>query len=235
MSGEPQPSWTMAKPEESWASTILSQFGIAVSADLDKDTKIPSTLPYTCEQCESIGTNRPSQYDPSQSCNYCNGCNEIYCNKCWAAQGPHRRNTLTITGVPHEKTDPNVADLVRATLQSNPSKDEQQRLYQDDENATWFGLVEIDGEPTFRDYGRYVDLMGQIVRQPSQRQYPSLVSFVGPAGTWVPVQPFQLCHKRPVKNGKCCFCQFVSFVEKSEISLRFNVNIKKGKIDNMSF
>lgn len=87
-----------------------------------------------------------------------------------------------MAGVPHEKTDPNVADLVQATLQSNPSKDEQQRRYQDDQNTTWFGLVEIYGEPTFRDYGRYADLLEISTRQPSQRQYPSLVSFVGPAG-----------------------------------------------------
>lgn len=168
-------------PQLSWATELLSQFGIAASSDADHQES-HSAKPYSCEQCGETGANRPSQYDPDQSCNYCNGCNEIYCNECWAAQGPHRRGRLTITGVPHEKTDPNVADLVRATLQSNPSKDEQELLYQYDENTTWFGLVEVDGEPTFRDYGRYVDLMGISTRQPSQRQYPSLVSFVGPAG-----------------------------------------------------
>ena len=164
-----------------WATELLAQFGIALSADTARQ-ETTRTTPYSCEQCGSSGSNRTSYYDPNQYCNYCNGCNEIYCNSCWAAQGPHRRGTLTITGVPHEKTDPNVAELVRATLQSNPSKDEQQRLYQDDENTTWFGLVEVDGEPTFRDYGRYVDLMGISTRQPSQCQYPSLISFVGPAG-----------------------------------------------------
>lgn len=169
------------RPEQSWADELLSQFGIAISTDSDDQESAPTTC-YPCEQCGSTGINRPSQYDPSQSCNYCNGCNEVYCNKCWGAQGPHRRGTLTITGVPHEKTDPNVAELVQATLQSNPSSDEQQRLYQDDENTTWFGLVEISGEPTFRDYGRYADLMEISKRQPPQRQYPSLVSFVGPAG-----------------------------------------------------
>lgn len=177
--------------ELSWATELLAQFGIASSTGAADEESTPAT-PYSCEQCDSTGTNRPSQYNPSQSCNYCNGCNEIYCNKCWAAQGPHRRGTLTITGVPHEKTDPNVADLVRATLQSNPSKDEQQRLYDDDENTTWFGLVDLDGEPTFRDYGRYVDLMGMSRRQQSQRQYPSLVSFVGPAGEYFFIQPSQV-------------------------------------------
>lgn len=169
------------KAGQSWATDLLSQFGIAKSTDAD-DEEITLTAPYSCQQCDLKGTNRPSHYDPRLSCNYCNGCNELYCNKCWAERGPHQRGTLTLTGVPHEKTDPNVADLVRATLQPNPSKVEQQRLYRNDENATWFGLVEVNGEPTFRDYGRYVDLMGISTRQPSQRQYPSLVSFVGPAG-----------------------------------------------------
>lgn len=177
-------------PELSWASELLAHFGIAPSADaVDRDST--PTAAYSCEQCGETGSNRPSHYDQSQSCNYCNGCNEIYCNQCWAGQGKHRRGTLTITGVPHEKTDPNVAELVRATLQSNPSKEQQQRLYQDDENTTWFGLVEVDGEPTFRDYGRYVDLMTTFSRQPSRRQYPSLISFVGPAGKYFSIQSSQ--------------------------------------------
>lgn len=191
--------------EQSWAADLLAQFGIAVSIDVD-DQETTSATPYSCEQCGSTGTNRPSQYDPNQSCNYCNGCNETYCNQCWALQGPHRRSTLTLTGVPHEKTDPKVADLVQHTLQSNPSKDEQQRLYQDDENTTWFGLVEVHGEPTFRDYGRYMDLAALFTRQPSQRQYPSLVSFVGPAGMQVFIlsisNPFVICHWTLVHIGR---------------------------------
>ena len=176
--------------ELSWASDLLAQFGIAPSADTE-DRDRTHAASYSCEQCGRKGSNRPSHYDQRQSCNYCNGCNEIYCNQCWASQGKHRRGTLTITGVPHEKTDPNVAELVQATLQSNPSKEAQQRLYQDDENTTWFGLVEVDGEPTFRDYGRYVDLMSTFSRQSSQRQYPSLISFVGPAGKYRFVHPSQ--------------------------------------------
>lgn len=172
----------MSWPRASWARFDNASLTDAVNQDSTL------TTPYLCEHCGSTGSNRPSHYDPSQSCNYCNACNEIYCNKCWATQGPHRRGTLTSTGVPHEKTDPNVADLVQATLQSNPSKDEQQRLYQDDENTTWFGLVKVDGEPTFRDYGRWVDLMGISARQTTQRQYPGLVSFVGPTGKQIFVQ-----------------------------------------------
>lgn len=176
--------------ELSWASDLLSQFGIAPSADAE-DRDCPPTASYSCEQCNETGSNRPSHYNSSQSCNYCNGCNETYCNRCWDSQGKHLRGTLTITGVPHEKTDPNVDELVRATLQSNPPKNEQELLHQKDESKAWFGLVEVDGEPTFRDYGRYADLMSAFSHQSSQRQYPSLISFVGPTGEYIVIHSSQ--------------------------------------------
>lgn len=171
-------------PEQSWASDLVTHFSITPAADA-KDQDPSLTAPYSCVNCLATGSNRLSHYDPSQSCNYCNGCNETYCNKCWDDQRSHIRGTLTITGIPHEKTDPNVAELVRATLQSNLSKDEQQLLYQGDETATWFGLIGVDGEPTLRDYGRYADLASRISLQSSERQYPSLISFVGPTGQYL--------------------------------------------------
>ncbi|RFU29557.1 hypothetical protein B7463_g6774, partial [Scytalidium lignicola] len=81
--------------------------------------------------------------------------------------------TLGITGVPHEKTDPDVADIVRAALEVNTSDDQQQELHVEDNNTTWFGIVEEGGEPTFRDYGRYIPENGrpELIRQQVSKLY----------------------------------------------------------------
>jgi hypothetical protein len=113
---------------------------------------------------------------------YCNVCNLQFCDKCWDIQPTHIFGTLGVTGVPHEKTDPNVAEIVRATLEVNTSDDQQQELHVEDQDTTWFGIVEENGEPTFRDYGRYSDLMASFPKLPEDRCYPGLVSFVGPTG-----------------------------------------------------
>jgi hypothetical protein len=113
---------------------------------------------------------------------YCNVCNLQFCDKCWDLQPTHMFGTLGVTGVPHEKTDPDVAEIVRATLEVNTSDDQQQELHVEDQDTTWFGIVEENGEPTFRDYGRYSTLMASFPTLPDDRCYPGLVSFVGPTG-----------------------------------------------------
>jgi hypothetical protein len=91
-------------------------------------------------------------------------------------------NRLGPTGIPHEKTDPDVAAIVLDALDSKASDDQQLELHNEDDNTTWFGMVEENGEPTFRDYGRYSDLMASFPKLREERCYPALVSFVGPTG-----------------------------------------------------
>lgn len=134
----------------------------------------------------------------SEKISYCNVCNLQFCDDCWNLQPTHKLRTLGITGVPHEKTDPDVAAIVRATLEVNISDDQQQELHADDEDTTWFGMVEVNGEPTFRDYGRYPELMASFPKLQEERCYPGLISFVGPAGMGLPPQmptrPFSKCY-----------------------------------------
>lgn len=114
--------------------------------------------------------------------NFCNVCNLQFCDKCWDFQPTHILGTLGVTGVPHEKTDPHVAEIVRAILEVNTSDDQQQELHVEDQDTTWFGIVEENGEPTFRDYGRYSELMSSFPKLQEDRCCPGLVSFVGPTG-----------------------------------------------------
>jgi hypothetical protein len=119
---------------------------------------------------------------PSNKTSYCNVCNLQFCDLCWSIQPTHMLGTLGVTGVPHEKTDPDVADIVRATLEVNTSDDQQQELHEEDQDTTWFGIAEENGEPTFRDYGRYSALIASFPKLQEDRCCPGLVSFVGPTG-----------------------------------------------------
>lgn len=72
--------------------------------------------------------------------------------------------------------------LVRAALEINTSDKQQQELHIEDQDATWFGIVEEHGEPTLRDHGRYSDLMACFPKLQEDRCCPGLIFFVGPTG-----------------------------------------------------
>lgn len=173
-----------AEPEDSkaWAFEIMRRFDIdpaLTSAANSRDFKYRE-----CAMAATAlhGSERPAFNQSSEKTSYCNVCNLQFCDNCWNVQPTHMFRTLGVTGVPHEKTDPDVAEIVRATLEVNTSDDQQQELHAEDEDTTWFGMVEVNGEPTFRDYGRYSDLMASFPKLQEERCCPGLVSFVGPTG-----------------------------------------------------
>jgi hypothetical protein len=129
-----------------------------------------------------LHTELPTGDRPSKKTSFCNVCNLQFCDKCWDIQPTHMFKTLGVTGVPHEKTDPDVAEIVRATLEVNTSDEQQQELHIEDQDTTWFGIVEENGEPTLRDHGRYTDLMACFPKLLEDRCCPGLISFVGPTG-----------------------------------------------------
>ncbi|KAE8453842.1 hypothetical protein EG329_007618 [Mollisiaceae sp. DMI_Dod_QoI] len=136
-------------------------------------TTTSQDLPPKKRECVMIATvlhsaDRHGTDDSLQKIRYCNT--------------THMFGALGATGVPHEKTDPDVAEIVRATLEVNTSDYQQQELHVEDQNTTWFGIDEENGEPTFRDYGRYAALMASFPKLQADRCYPGLVSFVGPTG-----------------------------------------------------
>ncbi|KAI2627754.1 hypothetical protein GGR54DRAFT_430692 [Hypoxylon sp. NC1633] len=125
---------------------------------------------------------------------FCNVCALVFCGQCWDAQIIHR---ISREGIPHEKTDPDIAAKVRNVL--SPPIDDQvrERLYDADAPTAWFGVDRPDdlSPPMFQDYGRFTELMiatDPIRRNPSflekwgeigrDKRTPSLVSFVGQTG-----------------------------------------------------
>lgn len=132
-----------------------------------------------CEHCNLYG---PDRY-------YCNVCDDLFCNKCWDIQTPHRKNRLAPGGLPHEITDQNIATKIRRILEPKRTEAEEEELHQKDEATTWFGVIREDGEPPlFQDYGRCANLMtntssrSRWMTGERDTRIPSLVSFVGQTG-----------------------------------------------------
>ncbi|KAK8017030.1 FabD/lysophospholipase-like protein [Apiospora rasikravindrae] len=138
-----------------------------------------------CEQCEEHG----------KDVWYCNICETSFCDQCWNGQFVHRKPPRG--GLPHEKTDINVAEKVQNVLSPPTDNWVREQLYKADEITSWFGVErpEDNAPPVFQDYGRFADLMAStdpVRSQPSfmerwaevdrDRRTPSLVSFVGQTG-----------------------------------------------------
>ncbi|KAF2756983.1 hypothetical protein EJ05DRAFT_49848 [Pseudovirgaria hyperparasitica] len=130
---------------------------------------------------------------------YCNICKLILCSPCWDRQLPHRRNRRDPNGIPHERSKPEVAEMINKALLPPTDSNVREDMYREDEFTAWFGIDRpLDqGAPIFQDYGRFADLMSStdpVRNQPSRAflsrgeqagrdaRTPSLVSFVGQTG-----------------------------------------------------
>ena len=103
-----------------------------------------------CDQCEEYGSFR----------DYCNVCEHVFCNKCWQRQLPHKKQTLALGSIPHERTDERAARKIRDALEGKTDSTEQEDMHKDDEDTTWFGITWEHAEfPVFRDYGRFASIM----------------------------------------------------------------------------
>jgi hypothetical protein len=126
---------------------------------------------YRCDECETKGQDRF----------YCNSCGIVYCRRCWDQQSPHK----AVTGATvHERTDIRIHEILRASLRPDRTESEQRELHRRDESTTWFGVAregEID-ESTFKDHGRFWNMLRASSRRGIRNVYPGLVSFVGDTG-----------------------------------------------------
>lgn len=131
---------------------------------------------------------------------YCNVCKFSLCNTCWESQFVHRQPFRGGRGeVPHEKTDPMIAEKVQKVMFPPVDEWTREQLYRDDEITSWFGVERPSdfGPPMFQDYGRFADLMANtdpirnnqgdsfVADETSlgrDNRTPSLVSFVGQTG-----------------------------------------------------
>jgi hypothetical protein len=83
---------------------------------------------------------------------------------------------------------------IKAVLEARATSAEQDKLHKNDEDTVWFGVIREDAAlPSFRDYGRYANIMTETLSASSHNgsdwapgvrdhRFPSLVSFVGQTG-----------------------------------------------------
>lgn len=108
---------------------------------------------------------------------FCYACKINYCESCWRAQIPHRRN---MDG--HRKIDIAIARIIHNTLDVKLTEQEQAKMHLLDECTSWFGAVKSKDGARFRDFGRYAALVAERNSSERKRCYPALVSFVGETG-----------------------------------------------------
>ncbi|KAK5102797.1 hypothetical protein LTS08_003597 [Lithohypha guttulata] len=108
---------------------------------------------------------------------FCYACKITYCDDCWAAQIPHKRQ---VPG--HRMVDVTIARIIQNTLDVELTEQEQARLHLLDECTSWFGAAKDKEGAVFRDFGRYATLVAERNSDERKRCYPALVSFVGETG-----------------------------------------------------
>ena len=129
--------------------------------------------------CEPCGREQPSVA-------YCSNCGAQFCSYHWGEQWVHRDKSdqRLKDGVPHEKTDPWLANKIKTIIEPSLSQEEQNRLHLEDEDTTWFGVMPDNaGKLMFHDFGRYEQSSLESRFPQKSSQYPSLISFVGTTGT----------------------------------------------------
>jgi hypothetical protein len=61
------------------------------------------------------------------------------CTRCWDTQVAHRKTRLAPRGIPHEKTQLNVARQLQTVFFNQHDDETFQKLHQEDEGTIWFG------------------------------------------------------------------------------------------------
>lgn len=109
-----------------------------------------------CEQCEE---HRKDVW-------YCNICETSFCDQCWSGQFVHRKPPRG--GLPHEKTDVNVAEKVQNVLSPPTDNWVREQLYKADEITSWFGRIDYN---IVGDYGLLFLVQALNDQRAMPRQY----------------------------------------------------------------
>jgi hypothetical protein len=128
-------------------------------------------LPQTCEICDI----RDRKF-------WCNMCESMFCDDCWADQPLH--NLKRQKAADHEKTPLELAEVILSILGQRKDPSEENRLHEENYKTKWFGVLHEENSIYFQDFGRYGRLaIGMGGRDDIPLQYPSLSSFVGETGS----------------------------------------------------
>ena len=154
------------------ASTEVA-LNILHHARADRQHAKPGPRQRHCDGCGQLGPGRV----------FCYPCDLTYCDACWDLCPPHRARSTSTNALPHEKTDPSLAETIRASMAPVRTEEQQEILHRDDENTIWFGVSRDEYHGAiFQDYNRYAALVAEGMSGRHHSRYPGLVSFVGETG-----------------------------------------------------
>ena len=146
-----------------------------VSAGRNRKGSAAERLKRVCRSFKRLG----------EDCSFCNVCAVLLCKGCWDLQITHSEDTKdsedtkAAGNVPHEKTDPDIAEKVKACLEPSMTDEQQMFLHRCDENTTCFGVGKDEMEELiFENCGRYARIIADCSSGRRSSQYPALVSFV---------------------------------------------------------
>ncbi|KAF7504590.1 hypothetical protein GJ744_002085 [Endocarpon pusillum] len=114
---------------------------------------------------------------------YCIDCTARLCESCWTKTLAHRNNKTGRDDLPHERAKYEIVQKFKQILSPPDSPDELQRLFDEDEQSTWFGLTEKESNVyALKAHSTYSDLMAQSQQWAQTARFPHLVSFIGQTG-----------------------------------------------------
>jgi len=169
-------NFTSAK--SSVSTNVLDQAGLEAQGDENSPASLPMEHTSGIQLCDGGCHETTRVY-------LCVQCDGAFCNDCWGRQFPHKPGKIGADGLPHEKTDLEVVERLRETLDNHDrSPEEQEKLHKNDEDTTWFGIARDEANmPIFQDYGRYAAILAESVKR--RNRYPQLVSFIGQTGMFL--------------------------------------------------
>lgn len=92
-------------------------------------------------QCDGLGCT-VTDVNSNSSCRLwrCIDCDGFVCDGCWDRIRAHGIGRTGRDGRPHEKVDPRVEKALCDVLRPKITEEELDRLQEDDEATTWFGI-----------------------------------------------------------------------------------------------
>jgi energy-coupling factor transporter ATP-binding protein EcfA2 len=113
---------------------------------------------------------------------WCSICGCWFCESCWDKERAHwPRKNPTVAAI-HQKTNVRIAKLVDSILHPRADIENSKKRHRENRATKWIGVsTDEHGTPTMKDFRRFEDLAFDQ-ENPSEEQFPSLVTFVGSTG-----------------------------------------------------
>ncbi|KAF2267002.1 hypothetical protein CC78DRAFT_577537 [Lojkania enalia] len=148
--------------------------GLASPQDIVTPPQSPTT-DRNCSWDNDCAENRESHLA------FCSKCDEIYCLVHWPEERKHKPSHPQFSS--HRQLPLSFPDFLQTAFSEPSDADTRARLHEDDMQSLWFGLkTRKDASPQFINRDAYLDIINTSGFFPREKQFPMLISFIGPTG-----------------------------------------------------